>query len=164
MKRLTGCCGCFDLRSGSRAIGITLLVLTSLALIGAIISASDAERRAQRSAAEIAFQFVQIALHAVFNALLVSGVGNERRAMILAWLIYTGIVTSIQSVAVLVLFVLSCMAGVALLIVLVLVAAALVAVFWYWFVVVLHYYQQLTENAAQQPSPKDDPGAEKAAQ
>ncbi|XP_043230233.1 uncharacterized protein LOC122385788 [Amphibalanus amphitrite] len=151
MGRLTGCCGCFDLRDGSRAIGITLLVLGSLGLVSEVagtIQLSQQENAQMNSSVivQIVFQFVFCILHLVMNALLVHGVNNSRRGMLLAWLIYTGIVTGLQSIGVAIGFIAACVTGVWWLILLVVAVAGLIAVFWYWFVVVLHYYQEMQEK------------------
>ena len=153
MGRLTGCCGCFDLRDGSRAIGITFLVLGSLSLVSNIASTvmlmQETPADARGSGAVVAQVVVELAviiLHLVMNALLVHGVNTSRRGMLLAWLIYTGIVTGLQSAAVVIGFIISCIAGVWWLILLMLAVAALISVFWYWFVVVLHYYQETVEK------------------
>ena len=152
MARLNGCCCCFDnLRDGSRAIGITLLVLGSLGLISMIAHTAmlKQEERAHLTGGavtSIVIEFFQCILHLIFNALLVHGVNESRRGMVLAWIIYHGIITGLQSLAVAIGFIAACVTGIWWVVLLVLGVAALVGVFWYWFVVVLHYYQDMREK------------------
>ena len=147
MGRLTGCCGCFDLRDGSRAIGITLLVL-HVSEVANIVHLSQREDLRNNTAVVtlVVFQIFFYILHLVMNALLVHGVNKSSRGMLLAWLIYSGIVTGLQSIGVLIGFILACISGIWWLVLLVLAVAGLIAVFWYWFVVVLHYYEETKEK------------------
>ena len=153
MARLTGCCFCFDsLRDGARAVGITMLVLGSLGLVcniagtAMLFQEENGVRMTGGTIAQIAIQFVVGILHIVMNALLVHGVNSSRRGMILGWLIFAGIVTGLQTAAVVILFMVFLIVGVSWGALLMLGVAALIGVFWYWFVVVLHYYQEMNEQ------------------
>ena len=152
MALLTGCCCCFDnLRDGARAVGITLLVLGTLSLIymiahTAMLKQEEHARLAGGEVALIVFQFLVCILHLIFNALLVYGVNESRRGMVLAWIIYHGIITGLQSIGVAIGFIITCVYGIWWVVLLMLALAALVGVFWYWFVVVLHYYQDMQEK------------------
>lgn len=150
MGRLTGCCCCFDLRDGARAVGITLLVLYSLGLVAEIAGAAQMSQQANGMASgvvvQLVFQFATSILAIIMNSLLVHGVNKNSRGMMLAWLIFTGIITGLQSIGIAIFFIIACISGVWWLVLLVLGLAGLVGVFWYWFVVVLHCYQDMREN------------------
>ena len=154
MGRLTGCCGCFDLRNGSKAVGITHLVLGSLSLISEIAGTAmlmqreDTRNRITSGVVvQIVLQFGVSILYLLFNSLLVHGVENNRRGMLLAWLIFSGILHGLQSVGVAIVFVVACVYGVVWLIFVILAVAGLIGVFWYWFVVVLHCHQEMREES-----------------
>ena len=159
MARLTGCCCCFgNLRDGSRAIGITLLVLSTLGLISMIFHATmgpdrsgpveeedlrgDSADSAMLTVTKVFFGLLSM----VFHCLLVRGVEIKSRGRIKAWLIYFGISQGINSVVMAALFIYACMLGPWWLAMLVLALVALIGVFWYWFVVVLHYFKELKEE------------------
>ena len=127
-----------------------MLVLGSLGLVTEIVGTAmlvqGNSRITSEAMVQIVFQFVGCILHLVFNALLVHGVNTNKRGMILAWLIYTGIITGLQSLGVAIGFIISCIAGIWWLILIVVGVAALVGLCWYWFVVVLHFYQETREQ------------------
>ena len=159
MRRLTGCCCCFDLRSGTRAIGITLLVLSSLALVSQIMHVLihtdqaefevNDELRSLYATCSFTYANLRIVfniLHLVFQALLVRGVKRKSPGLVQAWLIYYGTGNGIASIYVAVAFIFVCSVGEPALIFLVLALAVMVGVFWYWFVVVLHYFREMQEG------------------
>ena len=150
MGRLTGCCCCFNLRDGAKAVGIVHLVLGSLAVVCQfVVVGVMAQRESGVAGGEIValvLQLLATILHLVFNSLLVHGVEKNNRGMLLAWIIYSGIINGLQSLAVGIGFVLLCVLGLLWPVLLMLGVAALVGVFWYWFVVVLHCYLEMREE------------------
>ena len=150
MARLTGCCCCFgNLRDGSRAIGITLLVLGSIGLLGQLVGIGNMVQERQLGTGEIVILVLQIlssVLSIVLNSLLLHGVEKNNRGMLLAWLIYHGFMYCLASIGVIAGFIIFCVVGVIWAALLMLGVAALVGVFWYWFVVVLHCYLEMREE------------------
>ncbi|XP_037076381.1 uncharacterized protein LOC119097626 [Pollicipes pollicipes] len=154
--RITRCCGCLGLRQGSLAIAITLLVLTTLELIGFIVVLSlgedafrdivDPEQRMQVvtvvrivSSIGLVLSLASLALHVT----LVYGVRQERHRLILPWLIGIGIILGLSSLAQVLDFIDAAVVGEKWTIVVATLLLGLYGVAWYWFAVVLTHYQTL---------------------
>ncbi|XP_037086576.1 uncharacterized protein LOC119107263 [Pollicipes pollicipes] len=147
--RLQGCCGCFNLRNGTVAIGATLLTLYCMSFVFFVTSVAYPATMIHEwheTDDERALMIVSVvnlsvfASHLLFNSLLVYGAFKGRRGMVLAWLVYHGIFTSLHGVAVAAGLVYICVMGLWLYLIVVSGCAALLATFWYWFAVVLSFF------------------------
>jgi len=143
---LQGCCGCTSLKEGSRAIGITYIVLSVLASVyytWKLIEFSQGEPGPSWSVYTYGTGSGIILIEIIFNGLLVYGVKRSSRGLMLAWLIFNGIITVIRSLVPVGFIVVCAMYGVPLLYLYAAIYAAVMALFWYWFAVVLAHYKEL---------------------
>jgi len=145
---LQGCCGCMSLKEGSKAIGITYLVLSALSALSYTWKFVKYAQEAQEPMPAYVYVlcYAQLLLYIVFNSLLIQGVNSSSRGMVLAWLIFHGIIHGIQSLAIVALIILGIVYNVPLLYLAAAIVAGLVGLFWYWYVVVLTHYNEMRSN------------------
>ena len=101
------CCFCFSLRTGTLAIGITMLALGGLVTataVGALIYVAGREspRPGQYDTLRLilGFQLTGGIVHLFFSSLLIHGVTTRRVKLVWAWLIYHAVTTAVQSVTI----------------------------------------------------------------
>jgi len=134
------------LKDGSRAIGITYIVLSVLASVyytWKLIEFSQGEFGPAWPVYTYGTGLGMCLIEIVFHGLLILGIKRSSRGLVLAWLIFHGIIDIIQSAGVVVLIALGAVYGVPLLYLYAAVSAALMALVWYWFAVVLAHYKEL---------------------
>ena len=152
------CCFCFSLRTGTLAIGVTMLAIGGLATasaVGALIYISQIPDKRLLYPGQydylrlvLGFQVAVGILRVLFNSLLVHGVRKNRTHMVLAWLVYHAVATGLQSAALSVLFAFA-VALRTVPIIWIVVTGALLALFWRWFVVVLHYHKEMKQQTGE---------------
>jgi len=111
---LQGCCGCTSLKEGSRAIGITYIVLAALASVyytWKLIEFSQGESGPAWPVYTYGTGLGLCLIEIIFHGLLVYGIKRSSRGLVLAWLIFHGIIDIIQSAGVVVLIVLGAVYG-----------------------------------------------------
>ncbi|XP_037071591.1 uncharacterized protein LOC119092719 [Pollicipes pollicipes] len=147
-----GCCGCFNLRDGSIAIGVTVLTFYILSFVfgvGMWIFAASKHSPAGQHMQPwvIAVVTTIFAIHILFNSLLVHGARKGVRGMLLAWIIYFGIVTGFQSVfgGISVYYVIIS-GGNTILVLSMMAVLAVLVVSWYWLAVVLSHYREMNDH------------------
>ena len=90
--------------------------------------------------------YAYLLLYVVFNSLLIQGVNSSSRGLVLAWLIFHGIIHGLQSLAVVGLIIVGIASHEPLFYLAAALLAGLVGLFWYWFAVVLTHYNEMMSN------------------
>ena len=154
-------CLCFTLRSGTLTIGITSLVLGSMVVVSAAGIIFRISQKLQENPdfpgqydeirMLMGWQMAAGVLQIIFSSLLIHGVRKNKSALVLAWLIYHGIVSGLQSVAISILLVFGLTTmmhwrtGFPII-----VACGLInALFWWWFAVTLKNYKKMREESGE---------------
>jgi len=162
---IDSCCGCWDLKKGSLAIGIFYLVLMILGVIAAIIMLAASEALIGQPLRDsglystlqvdqwigfirgitIGVLIVALLLLLIY-ALLVRGVLVDSPCLILMWLIFHGIFLVIGTILHIWGVASAAMVGVAVPIVVAVAGLLFDVLQWYWLVVVAKHYQNLRDE------------------
>lgn len=163
---LTGCCGCYDLRRGSLAIGIVHLVFAVLGLLAAIVVLAASESLLRQpmvdmkmsnewinwamalargiSITGLCFALVMVCV----SAALIRGVMTSNACLMLIWIIIYGILFVLMTIGHFIGFIGACVSGYAGPIVSSLVGLLIDALVWYWFAVVVQHYHNVRDEEA----------------